>query len=334
MQRTPSLPEHALHSRQMRGADMSAITHKQSSTLSVQDWRDKRADERLWMLTKADLSPTGVLIVRHAGNSIWRGGASITRINSELFGIELVTAGNLHFIQDGKEYIVEPGHIFIKRRGGNHIYEPGPAGFVHKRFVRLEGPIIEAIIGELGLDRYDVCRLLHPAGFIALQKEAVELIRDQPENYAMRLSIVAFQMLLFVAKDILEPPFPPPITVIIDYMRKNLHRKITIAELTRETSLSGTPFFRLFKSYLNQSPLAYFNAMKMRRAAELLKHTILPIKEIAFSLGYDEAAYFTNHFRSLLGVSPREFRKRMETGPEKSLKRKTEKPPLATSGPA
>jgi len=305
---------------------MPAITHQQSSTLSVQDWRDKRADERLWMLTKADLPP-GVLIVRHAGNSIWRRGASITRKNSELFGIELVTAGNLHFIQDGKEYIVEPGHIFIKRRGGNHIYEPGPAGFVHKRFIRLDGPIIEAVIGELGLDRYDVCRLLHPARFIALQKESVGLIRNQPEDYATRLSVIAFQILLFVAKDISEPPFPPPITVIIDYMRKNLHRKITVAELTRETGLSGTPFFRLFKSYLNQSPLAYFNAIKIKRAAELLKHTILPVKEIAFSLGYEEAAYFTNHFRSTLGVSPREYRKRMETGLDKSSKRKSGNPP-------
>lgn len=307
---------------------MSGITHERSSTLSVQDWRDKRADERLWLLTKTDLRP-GVLIVRHAGSSIWHGGASISRKNSELFGIELVTAGNLHFIQDGKEYIVEPGHIFIKRRGGNHIYEPGPAGFVHKRFVRLDGPIIEAVTGELGLDRYDVCQLSHPAGFAAIQKEAVALIRDQPEDYAMRLSMVAFQMLLFVAKDISEPPFPPPITVIMEYMRKNLHRKITVAELSRIAGLSGTPFFRLFKSHLNQSPLAYFNSMKMKRAAELLKHTILPVKEIAFSLGYDEAAYFTNHFRSTLGVSPREFRKRMETGPEKSSRRKSGIPPVA-----
>jgi transcriptional regulator GlxA family with amidase domain len=132
-------------------------------------------------------------------------------------------------------------------------------------------------------------------------------------------------MLLFVAKDITEPPFPPPIMVIIDHMRKNLHRKVTVEELSRVAGLSGTPFFRLFKSHLNKSPLAYFNTMKMKRAAELLKHTILPVKEIAFSLGYEEAAYFTNHFRSTIGVSPREYRKRMETG-EKTSKRKTEKP--------
>jgi AraC-like DNA-binding protein len=303
---------------------MSAITHKQSSTLSVQDWRDKRADERLWLLTKSDLRP-GVLIVRHAGNSIWNRGASITRKNSDLFGIELVTAGNLHFVQNGKEYIVEPGHIFIKRRGGNHIYEPGPAGFVHKRFVRLDGPIIEAITGELGLDRYDVCRLAHPEAFAVLQKDAVKLIRDQPEDWAMRLSMLAFQMLLFVAKDISEPPYPPPIIAVIDYMRRNLHRKISVEELSRVAGIGGSPFFRLFKGHLKQPPMGYFNGMKMKRAAELLKHTLLPVKEIAFSLGYEEAAYFTNHFRSALGASPRAFRKRMETGVDKGARGKAGK---------
>jgi AraC-like DNA-binding protein len=85
---------------------------------------------------------------------------------------------------------------------------------------------------------------------------------------------------------------------------------MTIAELSREAGISMTQYFRLFKKHIHESPLIYFNAMKIRRAAELLRHTLMPIKEIAFNLGYDEPAYFTNQFRKQMGVSPRDYRKK------------------------
>jgi AraC-like DNA-binding protein/quercetin dioxygenase-like cupin family protein len=284
--------------------------HKESPTLSVLDWRDKRADERLWLLTKATPKPS-VLIVRHAGNSIWRKGASIARKHSDLFGIELVTAGNLHFIQDGKEYSVEPGNVFIKRRGGNHQYEPGSAGFVHKRFIRLDGPIIEALTGELGIDKLDTCKLSHPLDFAVLQKRAISLIKNQPPGYATQLSVLAFEILLFVAQDISGNQYPPMLSAAIDHMRHNVHRTITVSELSRITGVSDTQFFRLFREHLKGTPLTYFTTMKIKRAAELLRHTLMSVKEIAFTLGYEEPAYFTNKFRKVMGVSPREYRKRI-----------------------
>jgi AraC-like DNA-binding protein len=283
---------------------------EETSTLSVVDWRDRRADERLWMLTKLGLKPS-VLIVRHAGNSIWRKGAIIARKKSDLFGIELVTAGNLRFIQDGKEYLVEPGNIIIKKRGGNHLYEPGPAGFVHKRFIRLDGTIIETLAGELGIDQLDVCCLSHPLEFAALQKRAITLTRDQPPGYVKLLSLLAFEILLFIANDVTGSRFPAALFASIDFMRRNLNRKIAVSELSRSVGVSDTQLFRLFRTHLKDTPLTYFNAMKIKRAGELLRHTLIPVKEIAFSLGYEEPAYFTNQFRKSTGMSPREYRKRI-----------------------
>jgi len=284
--------------------------YKKSPSLSLLDWRDKRADERLWLLTKTGLKP-GILMVRHAGNSIWRRGAVIARKKSDLYGIELVTAGNLHFVQDGKEYIVEPGHVFIKRRGGNHLYEPGPAGFVHKRFVRLDGPVIETITGELGIEQSEVCRLSHPADFARLQKRAIALIREQPPGYATLLSLLAFEILLFIAQDIAGSSLPPSLSAAIEYMRRNLHQTVTVTELSEIANVSVTQLFRLFKSNIGESPLLYFNTMKIKRAAELLRHTLMSVKEIAFSLGYEEPAYFATQFRNTMGVSPREYRKKI-----------------------
>jgi len=289
----------------------SSKAYRKSSTLSVLDWNDQYANERLWLLTKTG-QKSGVLIVRHAGNSIWHKGASIDRKNSDLYGIELITAGNLRFVQNGKEYIIEPGTVFIKRRGDNHFYEPGPAGFVHKRFVRLDGPVIESLIGELGIDQYDKCNLSHPADFALLQKKAIALISEQPPGYELLLSLLAFEILLFIAQDISGGlQYPPAVSASIEHMRRNLHHKISINELSQMAGVSNTQFFRFFKDSTGETPLAYYNIMKMKRAAELLKHTIMPIKEIAFNLGYEEPAYFTNLFRKTIGVSPRAYRKKL-----------------------
>ena len=40
---------------------------------------------------------------------------------------------------------------------------------VHKRFVRLDGPVIETITSELGIEGSEVCRLSHPVGFAKLR---------------------------------------------------------------------------------------------------------------------------------------------------------------------
>lgn len=284
--------------------------YKKSSSLSLFNWRDKRADEQLWLLTKTGLKPA-ILIVRHAGNSIWRRGALIARKKSDLYGIELITAGNLHFVQDGKEYIVEPGHVFIKRLGGNHFYEPGPAGFVHKRFIRLDGPIIETVIGELGIEQCEMCRLSCPEDFISLQKRAISLIREQPPGYVILLSLLAFEILLFIAQNSSRSPYPPSVSAAVDYMRRNLHRTMTVTEVSRVANVSVTQLFRLFKINIGESPLSYFNTMKIKRAGEQLRHTLIPVKEIAFKLGYEEPAYFTNQFRKIMGVSPKEYRKKI-----------------------
>jgi AraC-like DNA-binding protein len=283
----------------------------ETPTLSVMLWRDKRADERLWLLAKTDFK-TGVLMVRHAGNSIWRKGAMINRKKADLFGIELVTAGNMRFVQDGKEYIVEPGQLCIKRKGANHFYEPGPAGFLHKRFMRLDGPLIDTLIGELGLENLDVCTLAHPAGFSSLQKRAIKLIREQPEYFETLLSLLAFETFLFVKQDISGHNYPPPVAAAVEFMRRNVHRKITIEELSGVAGLSDSLFFRMFKTHVGGTPLVYFTNMKIKRAAELLRHTLIPIKELAFSLGYEEHAYFTNQFHKIMGMSPRAFRKKLE----------------------
>jgi AraC-like DNA-binding protein len=52
------------------------------------------------------------------------------------------------------------------------------------------------------------------------------------------------------------------------------------------------------------------NRLRHRLAAELLRETDLPVKEIAYLLGYTESPNFSQAFKTMEGVSPANFRTR------------------------
>jgi AraC family transcriptional activator of pobA len=66
-------------------------------------------------------------------------------------------------------------------------------------------------------------------------------------------------------------------------------------------------------SLTGQSPIQMIHARVLLEAKRQLHYTDRSVKEIARSLGIQDAAYFTRFFSRRAGVSPREFRRR---GPE------------------
>jgi AraC family transcriptional activator of pobA len=62
-----------------------------------------------------------------------------------------------------------------------------------------------------------------------------------------------------------------------------------------------------------QSPLQLIHARILLEAKRRLHYTDGPVREIAYSLGFDDPAYFTRFFTRRVGLSPRAFRRR---GPE------------------
>lgn len=81
-----------------------------------------------------------------------------------------------------------------------------------------------------------------------------------------------------------------------------------IGELAQETCLSTGHFIRLFRSEMGCTPLQYLIAKKMERAQERLLSGDEEVKEVAFSLGFDDVSYFNRLFRRATGTTPRAYR--------------------------
>jgi AraC-like DNA-binding protein len=99
-----------------------------------------------------------------------------------------------------------------------------------------------------------------------------------------------------------------PMEQIINYMKKNITKKITVREMASIISCSPSRFYSLFKSQVGYSPIDYFIHLKVQSACNYLNTTNLRIKEIAPLVGYEDQYLFTRNFKKNMGMSPKSYR--------------------------
>ena len=79
-------------------------------------------------------------------------------------------------------------------------------------------------------------------------------------------------------------------------------------DLAREFGASRNTLMRHFKSTFGTTMYEYCLAKKMERATHLLETTLLPITDIAMSVGYSTPSSFTDAFRRQFNKSPSHYR--------------------------
>ena len=96
---------------------------------------------------------------------------------------------------------------------------------------------------------------------------------------------------------------------VLSYINSHLYHTISIDELASIACVNKSYFIRLFVRAIGMSPLQFINKKKIAHAELLLITDDLPIKEIAYKLGYSEPSYFIRQFKNVTGTTPMLYRK-------------------------
>ena len=114
---------------------------------------------------------------------------------------------------------------------------------------------------------------------------------------------------------------PEKLKKVVNFIRCNYTRKITLNELSDFCGITPQHLIRLFQSAYGTTPIHYINNLKILHSKELLHKTLLPVKEIAYEVGIDDPYYFSRLFYKTLGEYPAAFRKRVESTEKKDKNR-------------
>ncbi|MFG0215902.1 helix-turn-helix domain-containing protein [Brevibacillus porteri] len=88
------------------------------------------------------------------------------------------------------------------------------------------------------------------------------------------------------------------------YINGHYMNPLTLDELAEVHGMSPKSFSYFFHKYTGVRPIDYVIQYRMERASELLLTGNYSIRDVAFSVGYDNPLYFSRVFKKKFGVSP------------------------------
>jgi transcriptional regulator GlxA family with amidase domain len=90
----------------------------------------------------------------------------------------------------------------------------------------------------------------------------------------------------------------------IAVMEEVVEERLRITDLALRLNVSADKLERAFRAEVGVSPVSYYRQLRLRRAADLLAHSSLPIRDVALACGFDSMSSFSRAFREFNGHSP------------------------------
>lgn len=250
------------------------------------------------------------------GDHVPRCSTWIDRTFPDFYALNFAAAGTIYH-EDARETRrrwTEPT-AFWTRPGRHYAYGCGPGESWDHFYITLRGPRVRAMVGR-GLVPAGAAwhvPVEHPAEMRHAFLDLLELVRRGAPAYPRAVHRLEELFLLL-------QPDPGRAAPASDLRRTRLHElaeKIRLApqlhwDMNREAaklSLSPVHFRRLFRQEFGAPGHHYLLQARLDHAAQLLRLTDRPVKDVAAACGIPDVFYFTRLFSARLAISPARYRK-------------------------
>lgn len=102
---------------------------------------------------------------------------------------------------------------------------------------------------------------------------------------------------------------PAQIAKVRDYIAEHSGSQVMLGDLAELCGMHSRTFMRRFKITTGQTVSAFVAEQQLVKAKTLLRETDMPLKQIAYRLGFSSPSNFSTAFRRSSGVSPAKYRR-------------------------
>ena len=237
----------------------------------------------------------------------------------EFYEIEYVVKGSAIQTVNGNEYEIGPGFATLLSPVDFHAYrniDPDkPLSLLNVKFQDLVLP--EALRGDIFSQKQPKIAPITDPGFQALMFALLDEYRrnEYGRDQVMMNSIVNLcirimrEVLASQGKEDAGHPAHSSIQEAVLYVRTHFRDNLSAEAVAKTIHLSPNYFSEYFKKQTGENFSLFVLRLRIDFAANLLKISDLSVKEIAFESGFNSAAYFSNTFKEIYGMSPDRFRR-------------------------
>jgi AraC family transcriptional regulator len=92
-----------------------------------------------------------------------------------------------------------------------------------------------------------------------------------------------------------------------DYIEKHITEPITLGDLAKAAGYSQWHSARIFKELTHKTPFEYLRALRLSKAALILRDGKKKVIDVAFDFVFDSHEGFTRAFSKQFGISPKKY---------------------------
>lgn len=173
-----------------------------------------------------------------------------------------------------------------------------------------------AIDPEQPVFNAQVAGIRHLADQLAAELGSPDMLTAGAVDSLARLLLVQLARQLRDPGTAPNPLTPKILAGLRDYIVAHLSERILVADLAREAGLSPNRFAQTFSEHTQQSPHQFVLAMRLDRAAQLLRRSNLNLVEVAHDCGFANQQHLCNAMRRHLGTTPSRYRRTHNQGTE------------------
>lgn len=234
----------------------------------------------------------------------------------QYYEIGFIENGNRLVTCQSAQYKASSGDIVIFNPADNHSCQAQEDEYLDYRCIHIPTSLLQNTFSEC----FGINTSLHFSSpviygndiLLALLRDLHQMIVNGDHGIEKEEQFILF--IHELANGSYPDYFPPKAETVIsdvienvcDFIQTQFSNDITLKMMCDMSGFSKYYFIRSFTQSKGVSPYCYISALRINRAKELLK-TKQPLSDIALQLGYSHQSHFSNAFKKVVGMTPKQY---------------------------